>query len=216
MIARRQFLLTGAAATLMGAAPPPLTLPEGDRIAFRVMREGEAIGTHVLSFDRLDDGFDVHIAVDIAVAFGPITVFRYTLRALEQWRGGQPIKLHCDTNDDGKTFKVSMGRESAGLRVTSNRMPSYLAPPDALPATHWNMAELSAPWINPQDGKLLHPAVGPTITEEVPLADGRRRRASRYPLSGDAHLDLWYDLEKRWSALEFAAKDGSHVTYQLT
>ena len=103
-----------------------------------------------------------------------------------------------------------------GLWVDSTDVTRYLAPPDALPATHRNMAELVRPWINPQDGRLLHPMVGPPTSAEVALADGRWRAAERYRLTGDARLDLWYDSERHWTALEFDAHDGSHINYELS
>jgi hypothetical protein len=217
MIGRRPLLLGAAAiATVTRGAlamPPP---PPGDRLAFRVMRHGSAIGTHVLHFNPVDGGLDIDIAVDIAIGLGPITLFRYRLRGKEQWRGGEVVHVDAVTDDDGTPEDMRADRDSRGLWVQGSKAPRYLAPPNALPATHWNMAELDGPWINPQDGKLFHPQVQHLGTDQVKLADGRTTAASDFKLTGDVHLELWYSALREWTALLFTAKDGSEVRYERT
>jgi hypothetical protein len=181
-----------------------------------LIREGNTIGTHVLTFARLDNGLDVHIAVDIAVGIGPLVLFRYTLRGLEEWRNGVVVHLDATTNDNGTPVQMRADRDAQGLWVEGSQAPRYLAPPDALPATHWNMAELRAPWINPQGGRLLHPVVQLVGPRPVTLEGGRTEAVTEYALSGDAKLDIWYNASRQWSGLCFAAKDGSEVRYELT
>ena len=90
----------------------------------------------------------------------------------------------------------------------------YPAPDDAQLATHWNIAELSGPWINPQNGELLRPRISSHEPEELLRASGRSVLARRYDATGDAQLSLWYDSEDQWSALRFHARDNSLVTYE--
>ena len=213
MIGRRG-LLSSAASTCVARATR--AQPEADRRAFRIVRNGSAIGTHVLTFARSGNGLDIQIAVDIAIGFGPITLFRYTLRGLEQWRDGAVVHLDATTNDDDAPEQMRADRDARGLWVEGSKAARYLAPADALPATHWNMAELSAPWINPQDGRLLHPAVRRVGEEAVTLPNGRIAPATHYALSGEANMDLWYDAARQWSALSFVAKDGSMIRYEST
>jgi Family of unknown function (DUF6134) len=205
---RRRSLL--AAATTACLAPPA-----GNQRAFRIVRNGNAIGTHVLTFDRVDNGLDIHIAVDIAVGFGPITFFRYTLRGLEQWRNGAVVHVNATTNDDDSPEHMRADRDAGGLWVEGSKAPRYLAPAEALPATHWNISELNGPWINPQDGRLLHPVVQRIGDETLTMPNGAKP-ATHFVLSGDAKLDLWYDTSCQWSALRFTAKDGSLVRYELS
>jgi hypothetical protein len=216
MIGRRTALF-GAVGTCIsrGARAIPM-VPEDRRLAFRVTRNGSAIGTHVLNFVRLDNGLDIRIAVDLAVSFGPLVLFRYTLRGLEQWRDGVVVHVDATTDDDGTSDAMRADRDGRGLWVQGSKAPRYRAPADALPATHWNMAELDGPWINPQDGRLLHPVVQYVGSDPVPLADGRLEQATHVQLSGEVHLELWYTAARRWSALLFTAKDGSLVRYELT
>jgi hypothetical protein len=216
MIGRRGLLFGAATAGVARGAWAMSAMPGDGRLAFRIMRKDSAIGTHVLSFARQDNGFDIHIAVDIEVGLGPLVLFRYTLRGLEQWRDGAVMHVDATTDDDGTNDHMRADRDARGLWVQGSQAPRYLAPANALPATHWNMAELDGPWIKPQDGRLLHPVVRRVGSDQVTLADGRLAQAMNFKLSGDVHLELWYNAAREWSALLFTARDGSLVRYELT
>ncbi len=204
----RRGLLLGLAALPAAAAPPP-----GNRLAFQVARNGSVIGSHVLEFTPRPDGLEVAIAVDIVVRFGPIALFRYRLRGTESWRDGQVMQASATTDNDGSAAFMRAERRPAGLWVSGSAGAPYLAPAEALPATHWNPAELDGPWINPQDGKLLRPGVARFGAE--PLPDGRLTDARRYALSGEVQMELWYSAARQWCALRAPGKDGSTITYTL-
>ncbi len=180
------------------------------------MREGVDIGSHRLHFTRVQNGLDIRIDVAIKVTFGPITLFRYRLRGIEQWRDGHVVRLAAKTDDDGTRDFMNADRNVEGLWVTGTRATRYLAPPDALPATHWNEAELHSPWINPQDGRLLRPECKPMGSGPVQRASGPDLTAQHYDISGDVRMQLWYTNTHHWVGLDFAARDGSLVRYELT
>jgi hypothetical protein len=200
--------------TRTAIAQPPS--PPSDRLAFRLIREGSPIGTHVLTFARTDNGLDVRIAVDIAVTFGPLVLFRYALRGREQWQNGSVVHVDATIDNDGTPEQMSADRDERGLWVEGSQSARYLAPANALPATHWNMAELQVPWINLQGGRLLHPLVQRLGSGPLAVAGGRTETATEYALSGDARLDLWYSALGQWSGLRFTANDSSEIRYQLT
>jgi hypothetical protein len=212
MIGRRAAV--AAAGVVLGGVAARAASPE-DRLAFDIMREGSRIGSHVLNFAASDNAMTVRIAVDIAVRFGPLVVFRYTLRGLEQWSGGALVHAEAHADDDGTPGHMQADRDAGGLWVSGSKAARYLAPAKALTATHWNMAELDGPWINFQDGGLLHPAVARIGTDQVKRPGGGSKPATHFALTGDARLDLWYDSDRRWSALTFTAHDGSLVRYEL-
>ena len=215
MIRRRALLGAAAASVLLGrAARASLPVPPGDRLTFRVLRGDTEIGTHALWFNQDDDTLDIRIEVDLHVGFGPITLFRYTLRSTERWQGGQIVALDATTNDDGTHDFARATRDAQGLWVEGSKAPRYLAPPDALPSSHWNKAELNGPWINPQDGRLLRPSVAQVGVDKVPEAGGQQIAATQYDLSGDVHMALWYDATPSWVALHFTAHDGSLIRYE--
>jgi hypothetical protein len=121
LIGRRLLLLSAATACGLrgGHAIPPV--PHLDRLAFRIVRNGSAIGTHVLNFVLVDNGLDIHIAVDIAVRFGPLVLFHYTLRGLEQWRGDVVVHVDATTNDDGTIDDMRADRDARDLWVQGRR-----------------------------------------------------------------------------------------------
>jgi hypothetical protein len=213
MLTRRGCLLT-AAACCVAAGSAAQGVPPDDQLRFRVMRKGRDIGSHRLTFTPLPNGLDIRIAVRIAVSLGPITLFRYQLDGVEQWRDGQVVRLAAQTNDDGTRESMQAVRDRQGLWVSGTKAQRYLAPSDALPATHWNEAELHGPWINPQDGRLLHPTVTPLGAGPVEAGAGRDIITQRYDLSGDVHMQIWYTHAHRWAGLTFNAHDGSLVSYE--
>lgn len=213
MIARRA-LLGGALAIL---APVPalasgLPLPPGGRLGFDVWRGSRKLGTHDLVFHPTPDGVLVDVSVDIAFRVGPITLYHYTHQAHERWADGQVAQISTTTNDNGTRYLVEGRRDNRGLTVAPGGHAPYLAPIDALPATHWNHRELDGAWINTQSGELLRPHVAPEGMVSVETAGGRALRVRRYALTGPVQLTMWYDEAQVWAGLSFI-KAGTEVRY---
>lgn len=213
MLARRA-VMGAAAAVFVPPGPRLRGVPDSGALRFRLMREGSAIGTHTLLFRRAPDGFAVDIAVDIAVRFGPLVLYRYRLRGSEIWRGGRCIAAASRTDDDGTAEFMRTSRDATGLWVEGTGVPGYHAPADAVVASHWNEAELRGPWINLQNGKLLHPRVTPLGPVPLLTATGARLPARCFAVTGPARMRLWYTADRIWTGLLFDAKDGSKVRYE--
>ncbi len=178
------------------------------------MRKGAKLGTHQLTFDRSGDALTVHVAVDLVFKIGFITLYRYSHHATERWVGDQVVALQTSTSDNGTPNQVTGRRDASGLVIEGTKAPRYVAPANALPATHWNRRELDGPWINTQDGRLMHPKVAPGGSDMIPTAAGAQIRANHYALTGDVQLDMWYDARPSWAGLSFKAKDGSTIRYE--
>lgn len=211
MIARRATLLgligTGVAHAATEVADTSLDA------SFRVLRNGNPIGTHSISIEPVTGGFDVHIDVDIKYSIGPITLYRYRLRGREQWRDGRFVQLDARTDDDGTAQFATITRQGSSLWVSGSANSGYHAPENALPGTHWNKNELAGPWISPQDGKLLAPAVTDAGAEPLAGVRGVTLRAEHFVMSGDVRMELWYTADRRWACLRAPAADGSVILY---
>jgi hypothetical protein len=221
-ISRRDLLVAGGAflyAPRLLAEPMKagqLSAPPGKSLGFVVTRQGDKIGDHVLTFDGQGDNLTVHVDVQLKVSIGPIVVFRYTHHAVEVWQNGQLASLDTETNDDGTHHKVTGRFTPDGFKVEGSKTQPYIAPPDALPATHWNRKQLDGPWINTQDGRLLHPVITPMGQEMIPVASGGKIPARHFSLTGDAILETYYDDARNWVGLNFKAGDGSVILYEKT
>jgi hypothetical protein len=189
-------------------------IPASGSLGFRVVRNGDEIGKHVLTFRQEGELLRVDVVVDIVVTLGPIAVFRYVHRSSETLRGGLLIAAEGRTDDDGKQASMSARLGPGGLQVQGSTGGNYTAPAGAMMASHWNHRELDGPMINPQGGKLMRPVVTRYPEGQIALASGRNVAAKRFNLSGDAKLDLWYDRAETWTATRFVAEDGSEVLYQ--
>jgi hypothetical protein len=213
MIARRA-LLAGLATAGGGTALAGLPVPRGDQLAFRLIRHGSAIGSHVVTFRRDGEALSVDIAVDVLVKFGPIPLVRYTHRNRETWSRDRLVGLSADTNRNGTRLRMSARWTDAGLAVEGSGTRPYIAPENALPTTYWNPRMLLGPMIGTQDGGLVKPVVVPEPTAPIHLASGDDIHAKHYKLTGDLDLDLWYDPSDTWAGMQFAVDDGSVITYE--
>lgn len=217
---RRRVLLAGAAlaasarAGLAQPASAPLPIPPSGRLSFRIMRHGDQIGEHNSTFEQKDDVLTIRADAEIVVRILAIPVFRFVHHVVERWQGGRFMSLETTTNDDGTPYRVNVERGPAGLVVTGSAQPRYMAPPEALPMTHWNHAELGVPKINPQKGDLLRPVVTDRGLTQIPTASGAKISARQYNFSGQAILDVWFDTNDRWAALAFLGSDQSQITLE--
>ena len=213
MIGRRAVLLAGAGAIARPAAAA-LPVPPGDRIAFAMIRHGNDIGRHVLTFERDGDTMTVHVTVDAQVAFLSIPIVRYTHRATEIWNGDTLVSLNGQTNRNGDHQWMNAHRTDDGLAVLGSGTAPYIAPPSALGITYWNKHQLDVPMIGMDDGILQRPKVAFRETENIPLAAGGTVAADHYNLSGAFFADVWYDRSDAWAGFSFPIADTSVIHYE--
>lgn len=212
MIGRRDVLAGGAALALAPmAARAALPIPAGNRLGFDILRKGSKLGTHVLTFQPTGDGATVTVAVDLAYKIGPITLYHYSHHAIERWQGDVVVSLETRTDDNGDKYQVTGRRDASGLVVQGIKSGRYVAPPNALPASHWNRRELDGPWINTQDGRIMRPKVASLGIDSIPTVGGSTR-ARHFRLSGDVDMDMFYDDRLGWAGLSFV-KGGAPIQY---
>lgn len=216
MIARRNLLaapLALCAPRSAGAATPPaLPIPASRKIAFRILRNGTEVGLHTLRFAEADGSLAVSIEIDIAVKLGPFTVYHYSHRGIERWRDGRFVGMTSKTDDDGSDEYLKAAIQPEGMVVEGSQTQRYVAPPGVLPTTYWNRAMVQDQLINSQDGRLFEVTVADLGRETLAQPSGEMQ-AQHFQLTGDLPIDLWYDAQGHWVALEFA-KRGSRISYQ--
>ena len=217
-------LAQAAALALAGRCRPAVAdgrhgIPDGGRLAFDVIREGERIGTHALRFTQSGGVLAVEITVALQVTLGPVTLFRYRHHALERWRDGVFVALETRTDDDGTPVWVQAARQPDGIRIAAARgpkiAPPLLLPAATLPLSHWNRAVTRSALFDPQDGVAMHETVAARGASPVTVA-GRSVDAERFDFAGQVTLSNWYDATDGWVALRATVKDGSVLEYHRT
>ncbi len=214
---RRAILLSGLAFTACAgrafaveAVDPPALEP----LMFEVRRGGALLGHHSVSFTRQGGDLIADIQVDITAKLGPFAFFHYTQQAREQWVDGRFASLHSSSVTNGRKQSVTAIRAEGGVMVMPAEGAAYRADARTLPLTHWNRQAMSAPLFNPQNGKMMREHASAQGPDTVQLSDGRSVQADRYTLTGENHIDDWYDKQDMWTALSARVWDGSTVLYR--
>lgn len=234
MIGRRIFVLAGSAlaypallpsAWAAVALPQPgadLPVPASGGFGFRIMRKGDVIGTHTLSFSqkgRTDQPAPTDQKPPAAAMLGkasptakpspplgPLTVHSVIdivvrLGPVPLYRfnqntletwDGDTLNGFSTTTNDNGTRKQVLALRDKGQLMVEAGKLRYAAPPDALGNTYWNPRTLKAPLIGLDEGRLLRPQVADQGAANVQRADGSDIAAEHYALSGDLAVDLWY------------------------
>lgn len=172
-------------------------------LEFDVLREGTPIGTHRVTIDTHEGETRVEIAIDLAVRFAFMTVYRYTHRSTETWRDHRLIALDARTDDNGERTQVQARAVEDGIAVSGSG-GDYRAPADTIPTSYWNRDKVARDrLLDTQSGKLIDVAA----TRLAIDASGVKWR-----LSGDLEADLAYGPTGDWDALSFVAR-GARIVY---
>lgn len=199
----------------VASAGPAIAAQERSRLAFDVYLDDSRVGSHSISFERIaEDRMDVEIAIDLEVKFGPFTVFDYRHRNSTEWHNGRLHRMESRTDDNGDRFDVAVDRSAGELLVNATGLDPYTTRPDILPTTYWMASTVAqSQLINTQSGEQIDVEVREIGREDVPGPAGPIP-ATRYGMSGDLDIDLWYDDDGILVSLAFRAR-GYDVTYQL-
>ena len=230
---RRSFLLATGATLVTGTARAD-TFPYGASLGFVAHRNGQRIGTHLLTFQRDGDRHVVTTQIDFAVRMVGLVVYRYRHRATEIWSGDQFEAITSESDDNGEKYAVKSKREGANLIVQRREPPSFFKtsggdealeqqrwirdvhPGHLLPSTHWNIAQTRQPaLLNTQTGKIVHTGIR-EVGRETVRTGSAAPAATHFAYSGDITMDQWFDDQGRWVKSIFkATTDGSTIEYTL-
>lgn len=204
-------LLSASARGLGAAAAADETLPPAGKMDYRVLREGEEIGTHTVDFEPSGDGLEVETHIDVALTAVGIAVFRFKHDAREVWAQGRLQSVSARTDDDGTDRAVEMRAEGDALRVTYNgKVKTYPGP--LLPSSLWHPATVRQTVLFDEiRGKPRRVAVADR--GETPVTVGGSTVVThRYAISGELVREVWYGPNGHIVQVTFPAKDGSTIT----
>lgn len=212
----KKILLVSAA--LFVSFPAYAVIPQSQEIVFDVVRNGEPFGQHRISFDQQGDETRVQIDIRMQYNLGPVTLFRYTHRNTEIWRGDQIVSMRSQTNDDGDAYAVDANWSGDAVKVSArlddDTSRSLEAPASIYSTSYWNPVALEATQLlNTQKGRVEDVTVR-NVGQEAIMAGGQRIVANRYKVDTVLPLDVLYDsVSKQWVGLDFKVR-GSKITYR--
>ena len=206
-------VLTLAFATMVAvawAAAPGTGHAQGPNLSFDVLREGEPIGHHSVTFRQVDGDLQVDIAITLEVKVAFITVFRYEHENTEIWRDGGLVAIETTTNDNGEKHWLRGQAGDDGFLVESSS-GSYVAPLNVVPTSYWNIALVDRPQLlDTQSGRLITVDVTNLGGETIAVA-GQTVETMRYDVSGDLDAKLWYTASGEWAKFTFEGRGGEVV-----
>lgn len=200
----RRALIGGIGAGLLAPAGR-LMADSGGRRRFRVLRDGDEIGSHVMDV-RPGAGGEIQVAIEIElkVKILGITAYRYTMSNREIWQGGKLTSLDSVTNDDGEADHAK-ARASGGMLEIDGSVYQGVVSGDAVSTTYWSMAFLErGTWINTQTGVPIEVTTARLGAGEV-AGQGGAIATERWSAKGE-NLDIvLHYAGGEWASVEFDA-----------
>ncbi|MCG8443908.1 MAG: DUF6134 family protein [Caulobacterales bacterium] len=217
LLSRRALLACAAGSPVLlpaFAAAEEALAPYGGagEIGFDVRRGRSSIGSHVLQFAREGDLLRVAIAIELRVRLGFVTLFRYSHRNDETWRGDRLVAMDTRTDDNGDLFEVTARAE--GDQLIADGVDGRIAlPGDVLPTSYWRAETPErAILLDTQRGRVREVSSALVGSDRVAWRGGEVG-ARRYAMRGDLNLDLWYTDENEWARIAFEAR-GATIAYR--
>jgi len=205
-------LAVGAAILTTGPALAA-TVPSGD-LSFTVLRNGDPIGTDVLTFQQRAGHLTVRVKTNIAVKVAFITVYRFRHQSREVWTKGRMTFIESTTDDDGTPHTLHAEAAQGELVVDGDSKRS-IAPAQIVPASLWdNDIVTSRTLLNTLNGTQMTINVRDLGPEKV-MVHGRPTTARHFVLTGQLERELWYDDRGVLVQAKFKGSDGSNIVYAL-
>lgn len=183
------------------------------KVTYDVYRNAEQVGHYTLSFSDLsDEGVTADIEMQLKAKVFGFFNYEYTYQAREVWQGDRLTQLNVKTISNNKESQVTAVRKSGFLETVDKKGRLHSYPADLMTTHHWYRQLLNQKQVlNSITGKIdeISPeSIGSGLLD----TSGQTVQLDGYRLGGDLDRTVsWYDVEGRWRALEFKAKDGSNI-----
>lgn len=182
---------------------------------FQVLLDGKPIGEHRFIVGGPPESRTVLSEARFAVKVLGLTVYRYTHRAEEQWRGNCLRSLVANTNDDGTASRVNAEAVGEVLKVATAEGTQSIDG-CVMSFAYWNPAvRQQSRLLNAQTGRHEAVQVSRVVSGTV---DGRGQpvAAVRWRIDGPAQpLDVWYTAQGDWVGLDSTVGGGRKLSYRL-
>jgi hypothetical protein len=183
------------------------------QLKFKVFLDDDEIGFHKHTVSPIDGGEAVSIEASFNIEIFFINVFSYRHQADEVWQQGCLVSLNSTTTENSNREFVKSSVVEGALQVESvehnTRLTSCVSS-----FAYWDVTRLQAEYLlNSQTGEYV-PAELTALGEASFKFSNNTSAATQYRLfAEDAFIDLWYDDNNVWIALQTEVKGGRVLTY---
>lgn len=182
-------------------------------MAFDIIRHGETIGSHSLTFRQNHGVTEVQIDVSVKVTLLSFTAYRFEQHGVEVWDGGRLKTMAIDSDDNGDRHTVKVEWVQGRLRTTVNGGTAEY--PEMPSASLWRVVPPGTTLVlDPNDGKPTSISTTDAGWETITVR-GKPARAHHWVWGGDLKRDLWYDANDTLVQSRIIGDDGSEVFYVL-
>jgi hypothetical protein len=183
------------------------------QLKFKVFLDDDEIGFHNHTVSSIEGGETVSIEASFDIEIFFINVFSYRHQADEVWQQGCLVSLNSTTTENSDREFVKSSVVEGALQVESvehnTRLTSCVSS-----FAYWDVKRLQAEYLlNSQTGEYV-PAELTALGESSFKFSDTTSSATQYRLfAEDAFIDLWYDDNDVWMALQTKVNGGRVLTY---
>ena len=193
-----------------------LPLANAKEWAFNVYLNKSKIGSHTFTLN--DNQLISKAKFNVKVLF--IEAYKYDHTAKEQWSGDCLTSLEANTLEDKIATKVTAKIQANSLMVNDGKATQNL-PKCSMTFAYWNPKLIEQKQLlNPQNAEFLDTKFK-KIGQETIVVKSQPTETTHYQLSGllnglqKLNIDLWYDTNQEWVALQSTTPEGYKIMYKL-
>lgn len=182
---------------------------------FNVTLDGKPFGYHTFKLNINGQQKTLISDANFKYKILGITAYRYVHKAEEHWQENCLQTLNANTNDNGEEKKIVGQQMDNGFVLTQLKKSPPLAN-CVMSFAYWNPNILSQTrLLNPQTGDYLDSKIN-YLGEENLLVRGENVQVKHHIIETiKFKIDLWYDKNNEWVALQSTTPDGHKVAYFL-
>jgi len=186
---------------------------------YTIVRKGNNIGTHSLSFSQSEAPLVVTAKSNIKVTALKIPVFRFNYQSTENWQSDRLVSVESTAKTGKKTEKSSLqnyeNKSQVSYTDTQGNTKQESAARIDYATNHWN--------INAVQQSILFNTIKGVASNVVITNHGQKTieingtslNTTHYEYTGDLQVESWYDQNNRWVKLLFLGSDGSEISYTI-
>ena len=209
---RRQFL-SGLLCCSFSTLPTPLSAARNAGTVFRIVWRDLDVGYSSLNLIKNGSHIIVKVDVKIDVSLIGINFFSYSLECQEIWKNKELISLESKVLMGKKREYSNVKRVNDELEISGSAFSGTIKGNPATTSYFTPDFLQRKIWISTQNGTPLKVECKKVGVQELETPNGTIT-ATKWDVSGDLNITLFYDKNNEWVSSEFRA-GGSEATFIL-